>query len=342
MVDSVQALGKLPLRLDELPIDYAPCSGHKLFAPKGVGLLYVRDGAPFTPLLTGGGQEAGLRAGTENMAGIAALGAVLSAVEDGTGLQSWAGLTRHRHRLISALKAAFPDLELNAPVDTSLPTTLNFSVPGLSSRLLLNLFDAAGLRVSGGSACSASKAQPSYVLQAMGLPEWQTASAVRLSIDASADDALIDEACRRIRACGASLRDAPPPSAVSLQEPEAVESEVPVGMSPSELMKLVRARQPLVVVDVREAHEQAVGAPLISDASVRHQAVPLSSLSHELSKWLAQPDTSVVFFCRSGNRSAQAARALRRHGHPSAWSLDGGLALWPGTIAPSGVPVLPA
>ena len=332
MVDSVQALGKLPMRLDDLPIDYAPCSGHKLFAPKGVGLLYVRDGAPFTPLLTGGGQEAGLRAGTENMAGIAALGAVLSAVESKSGLQSWEQLSRHRHQLVSALKDAFPSLELNAPVDTSLPTTLNFSVPGLSSRLLLNLFDAAGLRVSGGSACSSSKALPSYVLEAMGLPEWQTASGVRLSIDATVDDRLIEEACRRIRACGASLRDARPADTGPPPEPEGtLKPEVPVVMSPSELLKLAGAGAPLVVVDVREAHEQALGLTLALDAPVPCQAVPLSTMAGEMPKWLAQPETPVVFFCRSGGRSAQAARALRRAGHPNAWSLEGGLALWPCT-----------
>ncbi|REM28753.1 aminotransferase class V-fold PLP-dependent enzyme, partial [Mycobacterium tuberculosis] len=76
MVDSVQALGKLELRLAAHRIDYAPFSGHKLYAPKGIGLLYVREGAPFTPLMAGGGQEGALRSGTENMSGIAALGTV--------------------------------------------------------------------------------------------------------------------------------------------------------------------------------------------------------------------------------------------------------------------------
>jgi len=84
LVDGVQALGKLPLRLHDRRIDYAPFSGHKLYAPKGIGMLYVREGAPFTPLLAGGGQEGALRAGTENMAAIAALGAVLEALDDAT------------------------------------------------------------------------------------------------------------------------------------------------------------------------------------------------------------------------------------------------------------------
>ncbi|MEL4177301.1 aminotransferase class V-fold PLP-dependent enzyme [Roseateles sp. PN1] len=206
MVDGVQALGKLPLKLAGTRIDYAPFSGHKLYAPKGIGLLYVREGAPFTPLMAGGGQEGSRRSGTENMSGIAALGAVLAALHDGQTFRDHATLSVYRQRLADALLDAFPGLVFNVPLDQSLPTTLNFAVPGLSSRLLQDLFDAAECRISGGSACSAAKAQPSFVLQAMGLPDWQAAGAVRLSIGPAVDKAFIDEACARIRACGESLR----------------------------------------------------------------------------------------------------------------------------------------
>ncbi|MGH8853906.1 MAG: cysteine desulfurase family protein, partial [Telluria sp.] len=170
MVDCVQALGKLPLSLDATRIDYAPFSGHKLYAPKGIGLLYVREGAPFTPLMCGGGQEAGQRSGTENMAGIAALGAVLGALEQGGSFRSHAQLLACRGRLVAALREAFPGLVFNAPLEHALPTTVNFSVPGMSSKELLDVFDAAGVRVSAGSACSAAKAAPSYVLDAMAVP----------------------------------------------------------------------------------------------------------------------------------------------------------------------------
>jgi cysteine sulfinate desulfinase/cysteine desulfurase-like protein/glyoxylase-like metal-dependent hydrolase (beta-lactamase superfamily II)/rhodanese-related sulfurtransferase len=207
LVDGVQALGKLPLRLAERRIDYAPFSGHKLHAPKGIGLLYVRDGAPFTPLMAGGGQEDAQRSGTENMAGVAALGAVLAALEAGDTFAGTATLRAWQDRLAAALVDAFPGLVFNAPPQACLPTTLNFSVPGLDSKLLLDLFDAADVRVSGGSACSAAKAQPSHVLEAMGLPGWQAASAVRLSFGPAVDAAFIDEACARIRACGRSLRE---------------------------------------------------------------------------------------------------------------------------------------
>ncbi|CUI06737.1 aminotransferase class V-fold PLP-dependent enzyme [Massilia antarctica] len=206
MVDSVQALGKLALDLAATRIDYAPFSGHKLYAPKGIGMLYVREGAPYTALMTGGGQEAGQRSGTENMSGIAALGAVLAALDDGVSFRSHAQLSRMRDSLAAALRAALPGIVFNAPFEHSLPTTLNFSVPGLAGKELLDLFDAAGVRVSAGSACSAAKAAPSYVLAAMQLEPWRCAAAVRMSFGPMADDTLIDAACERIERCGAALR----------------------------------------------------------------------------------------------------------------------------------------
>jgi len=206
LVDCVQALGKLALDLASTRIDYAPFSGHKLYAPKGIGMLYVRAGTPFTPLIVGGGQEAGQRSGTENMAGIAALGAVLEALEDGVTFRDHAQLTRMRARLVASLRDALPGVLFNTPLEFSLPTTLNFSVPGLSSGELLNLFDAARLRVSSGSACSSAKAAGSHVLEAMRLPHWRGAAAIRMSFGPLADEAFIDAACERIARCGAALR----------------------------------------------------------------------------------------------------------------------------------------
>jgi rhodanese-related sulfurtransferase len=343
LVDGVQALGKLPLKLTERGIDYAPFSGHKFYAPKGIGLLYVREGAPFTPLLTGGGQEGGLRGGTENIAGIAALGAVLRSLEAGNVFQPPATLAAHRAQLAQALRAAFPGLVFNAPDALSLPTTLNFAVRGVSSRLLLDLFDAADLRVSGGSACSAAKAEPSYVLQAMGLPEWQTQAAVRLSFGALDSQQFIAAACARLRRCGEVRRarglgreapakahapqDASAASVGAWAVADDLADSVDVVLEQSAALALLQAQAGGLWVDVREAYE--------SDVQVRRgllanaQAVPLSALLSAMPQWLAlAPEVPVVFYCRSGNRSAQAARALRRFGHASAWSLAGGLAMW--------------
>ncbi|MET0321368.1 MAG: aminotransferase class V-fold PLP-dependent enzyme [Duganella sp.] len=206
MVDCVQALGKLDLNLAATRIDYAPFSGHKLYAPKGIGMLYVRAGAPFTPLIMGGGQESGQRSGTENMAGIAALGAVLAALERGDTFRTHAELYTFRDRIADALRAALPGVVFNNPFDKALPTTINFAVPGVSSRELMDVFDAAHVRVSAGSACSASKAAPSYVLDAMGVPLWRSAGAIRLSFGALIDEATVADACARIARCGAALR----------------------------------------------------------------------------------------------------------------------------------------
>jgi cysteine desulfurase len=471
LVDGVQALGKMPLDLSARRIDYAPFSGHKLYAPKGIGLLYVRKGAPFTPLMAGGGQENALRSGTENMAGIAALGAVLAGLDDGQTFRPPAAMAEFRDRLADALRESFAGLVFNAPLHLSLPTTLNFSVPGLASRLLLDLFDAAGVRVSGGSACSASKALPSHVLEAMGLPAWQAASAVRLSFGPAVDSAFIDEACDRIRACGVSLRasclnaaepgqqlpadgltrldsagsaccyllaDAasrrcvvidPVPAladriagwvscqgytlAASLHtgsgegwpagagritlgkrhlvraglagaavylllqderlrsafmgesEPAALEDivapqtlllpgrdggerfattlsaeQTPAAQfagepTVSDVQALLASHPELRLVDVREPYEQRMGAaPSLGGEPWGAQAVALSGLADALPDWLLLPaGTPLLFFCRSGNRSAQAARLLRRLGHARSFSLAGGLALWPGLPA---------
>ena len=140
------------------------------------------------------------------MAGIAALGAVLESLERSEDFRSLGELAGFRERLADSLRAAIPSIVFNNPFDQALPTTLNFSVPGFSSRTLLDLFDAAGIRVSSGSACSAVKAEPSFVLQAMGLPDWQAASAIRMSFGPADDSAFIDRACRRIVECGAALR----------------------------------------------------------------------------------------------------------------------------------------
>ncbi len=334
LVDGVQALGKLPLRLAERPIDYAPFSGHKLYAPKGIGLLYVREGAPFTPLLAGGGQEGAQRAGTENVSGVAALGAVLRALEDGDSFRSAAQLGSFRERLAAALQQAFPGLVFNAPPALCLPTTLNIAVPGIPSRLLLDLFDAGGLRVSGGSACSAGKAQPSDVLQAMGLPEWQSASALRISFGPADDEAFIAEACARILACGASLRAcgdrleqtiARRSAPASLDEATSDGDETDIALPWSAVDALRQAWPRLRLVDVREPYEHRLGG--LPALGLPLQALPLVELAGALPGWLAE-EQALLFVCRSGKRSEQAARAARRQGL-QAWSLAGGLALCP-------------
>ncbi|MGK5041436.1 aminotransferase class V-fold PLP-dependent enzyme [Janthinobacterium sp. GB1R12] len=483
MVDCVQALGKLKLNLAATRIDYAPFSGHKLYAPKGIGMLYVRAGAPFTPLMMGGGQEAGLRSGTENMAGIAALGAVLAALDDGKTFRSHADLASFREQLVASLEQAFPGIVFNMPFDLSLPTTLNFSVPGLSSKELLDLFDAARVRVSSGSACSAAKALPSYVLEAMHVPQWRASSAIRLSFGPLIDAATVSAACARIERCGEALRSscllpsalAPSPQDGIIQlsvdgqctwllsdaasascvviDPAAalvprlaafircqhlalraivhttapadhgaarlallqelqieqvghvdIDGELALGqqrlrriecgathvylleqrfafignLAPAALTPLLdaalltqdtvlcasgddgsicgtvregeaaasalqldaaglpaflRQHPDAILVDVREAYEHAACAGTVFEGC-EVRSVPLSRLAGQVAAWLQQPQRPLVFFCRSGNRSARAAACLRRLGHGAAWQLDGGMAMAEATRHP--------
>ena len=461
MVDCVQALGKLPLSLSASRIDYAPFSGHKLYAPKGIGMLYVRAGAPFTPLMCGGGQEGGQRSGTENMAGIAALGAVLDALERGDTFRTHAALLACRARLVAALQAAFPGVVFNAPLAHALPTTINFSVPGLSSADVLEVFDAAGLRVSAGSACSASKAAPSHVLDAMGVPAWRGASAVRMSFGPLVMDAVIDLACERIADCARALAlpllqpsplavdgaglvqlehdgaagwllfDAASRTCIAIDPLQALAERTAAmmhaggyrllaalstahdGASAGALALCAHAGQgiagwpdgdalarledgrrlpalalrqdvlvrdgdkylfgrlqdgvlaprfvfdgagtPVVtpgmtaqaeadmeldagaaarwlakhpealVVDVRCAREYAVGPLELHGRNALN--VPLARVTEHASHWLNADTRPLLFVCRSGARSARAARTLRSLGHPRACSLAGGVAL---------------
>lgn len=207
LVDSVQALGKMKLNLDELSVDYATFSGHKLYCPKGVGFLYVRQGAPFSALITGGGQESGRRSGTENIPGIASLAEILSLLVDGTQnvFQNEATLHEFNQKIVQTLKDSFPEIVFNTPFDHAVPTTINFSVKGFASKEIMDLFDAAQIRVSSGSACS-SKATSSYVLDAMGVESWRSESAIRLSFGPVSQVFEIDEACKRIRAAAKSLQ----------------------------------------------------------------------------------------------------------------------------------------
>lgn len=199
MVDCVQALGKMSLDIANTTIDYAPFSGHKLYAPKGIGFLYVRQNTPYQPFIAGGGQEGGLRSGTENLPGIAALHAIFTELLKKTDsvFQPEAVLWHYRQQLLQALRTLYPDLVLNSQEPFVVPTTINFAVPGFFSKDIMDLFDAAGIRVSSGSACS-SKVPTSFVLDAMGLETWRSQGAIRLSFGPATTQTQIDHACQAI------------------------------------------------------------------------------------------------------------------------------------------------
>jgi cysteine desulfurase len=190
-VDAVQAVGKIPLNLKDSTIDLLTLSGHKLHAPKGVGALYVRRGFRFRPLLVGGHQERGRRAGTENVAGIVALGR--AAELEGLHLEEVTKRERKlRDRLEKGLLQAIPDCEVNGDPKNRLPNTTNIGFKYIEGEAILLSLDKYGICASSGSACTSGSLEPSHVLQAMGLPYTILHGSIRFSLSRYTTDAEVD------------------------------------------------------------------------------------------------------------------------------------------------------
>ncbi len=179
--DAVQAVGKIPVNMKENAIDMLSLSGHKLHAPKGVGLLYVRKGTKFSPFLIGGHQEKGRRGGTENVPGIIALGkacelAALNMEKENTHVK------KLRDRLEDGLLSVIPQSKINGNREARLPNTVNISFEFIEGESILLLMDQFGICASSGSACTSGSLQPSHVLRAMGVPYTMAHGSVRFSL----------------------------------------------------------------------------------------------------------------------------------------------------------------
>jgi cysteine desulfurase len=195
--DAVQAAGWLPLAVDALGVDLLSLSGHKFNGPKGVGILYVRRGTPLEPLIVGGGQEHGLRAGTEDVAGIVGLAAALRLAEAERPVTSQR-VAALRDRLQSGILAAFPDALVNGAAAPRLPNNLSVAFAGLPSDALLMRLDLDGIAASAGSACAAGSLEPSHVTAALGLDEERRLGVIRFSLGRQTSVAEIDEVLRRL------------------------------------------------------------------------------------------------------------------------------------------------
>lgn len=202
--DAVQAAGKVAIDVARLPgLHYLGLSGHKLHAPKGVGALWVRPGAPFSSLLHGGGQEEGRRAGTENVASIVGFGQACALARE----KDLVGLAARRDRLENALLARLPGAAVNGGGER-LPNTTNIYLGGVEAGPLLLLFDKAGLCASAGSACSSGSVHPSHVLRAMGCSAERAKGSMRFSLDGQTTDEEIDRAVEIVVASTEKLRGA--------------------------------------------------------------------------------------------------------------------------------------
>jgi cysteine desulfurase len=179
--DMVQALGKIPVSLGNLPLTFASISGHKIGGPKGIGALVVRNRAGIAPLIHGGGQERGIRPGTENLAGIVGFGRATSLAvreQEAEGRR----LSALRDALAERLMASIPDVHVTADSVPRAPHLLHLQVLGADSDALLRHLDLAGIAASSGSACSSGSVEPSHVLLAMGVSPDRATGAIRFSL----------------------------------------------------------------------------------------------------------------------------------------------------------------
>ncbi|MDC7120574.1 cysteine desulfurase [Cellulomonas fimi] len=179
--DAAQSVGKLPVSVKELGVDLLTVVGHKMYAPKGVGALYVAPGTPLRPVVDGGGQEAGRRAGTENVAYAVGLGVAADLAAQALAAGESERLRRLRDRLHQLLEASLPGrVHLNGHPEHRLPNTLNVSITDARALTVLN--DLHDVAASAGSACHAGTDRPSDVLTAMGMSRERALSALRLSL----------------------------------------------------------------------------------------------------------------------------------------------------------------
>ena len=200
--DAVQAINYLDCDVNKLGVDLLTLSAHKIYGPKGVGTLYAKKGTPLEPQISGGGQELGIRSGTENVAGIVGLGEAIEKVKksrlrlSGFGGQAkipapsrpvgrcGAGknIERLRNKLIQGIIKTIPDVQLNSSIKNCLPNIINFSFKGVEGEAVVLALDQKGICVSTGSACASRSLEPSHVLLALGLTEEEAHSSVRFSL----------------------------------------------------------------------------------------------------------------------------------------------------------------
>jgi cysteine desulfurase len=207
--DAVQAVGKIPINLKDLDIDFLSLSGHKLHAPKGVGILYVKRGTLFIPFLTGGHQEGGRRGGTENVASIIGLGkacelAAMKMEEENTRVKAL------RDRLEEGLLSKIPKAILNGHKTNRLPNTANISFEYVEGEAILLHMNRYNICASSGSACTSGSLEPSHVLRAMGVPFTAAHGSIRFSLSVYNTEKEVDFVLEKMPEIIQSLRQLSP------------------------------------------------------------------------------------------------------------------------------------
>jgi cysteine desulfurase len=178
--DAVQAVGRVPVDVTQIPVSTLALSGHKIYGPQGIGALYVRDGVSLEPIFFGGGQERGLRSGTQNVAGIVGLGAAATLAREEMD-DRVAHERAMRDRIIAGIEA-LPDVMVNGHRERRLSNNVHLTVSGVEAESLVLFLDSLGYAIGSGSACSSGGHKASPVLLAMGLPEREAFSVVRITV----------------------------------------------------------------------------------------------------------------------------------------------------------------
>ena len=182
--DAVQAANWLNCNVQELGVDLLTLSGHKIYGPKGVGLLYIKDKTPISPLIVGGDQEWKIRAGTENVAGVVGMGEAIKKIKSANWRTKIKTIQKLRDKLIADVLIKIDGTKLNGPKksENKLPNIANLSFRGIEGEALVLSLDQEGIAVSTGSACTSLALTPSHVLVAMGLPDLEAHSSLRISL----------------------------------------------------------------------------------------------------------------------------------------------------------------
>jgi len=303
MSDCVQALGKIPLDMTKLGIDFASFSAHKVHGPKGVGAVYSRTGLPLAPFIHGGHQESGLRAGTESVHNIAGFGEACRHVP---AMLAAAGHTsRLRNRLASGIRAIMPAARFNSDVKERdrLPNTLNVTFPGCESEEAIAFLDYKGISVSAGSACNAQVREPSAVLKALGLDDEAAGQTLRLSLSDRT-----------------SLSDVKYTLEVLRQYLTQTEREV-TSLSPSRLNKKLLFDDDVVIVDVRHGLDRKMLKSL-------PRSLETSSAQLRTHYGVLPRDKQIIVICQVGFDASLGAYFLRSKGYEKVAFVPGGVVGW--------------
>jgi cysteine desulfurase len=207
--DAVQAVGKVPINLKEMDVDFLSLSGHKLHGPKGIGVLYVRRGTPFVPFLVGGHQEKGRRGGTENVASIVGLGRACELAAAHMKEEN-SRVKRLRDKLEEGLLSAIPHALLNGHKTDRLPNTANISFEYVEGEAILLHMDQYNICASSGSACTSGSLEPSHVLRAMGVPFTAAHGSIRYSLSIYNTEEEVDFVLEKMPPIIAGLRQMSP------------------------------------------------------------------------------------------------------------------------------------